>query len=206
MVDGHQWRRGTIIASTRWSLQSTRWTLPGTLFQSEHENARVMSDAHCVISANKDARAMSDTRDTMLAHETMSTYARVKRHKLPQMGHPQTGFMSNDDSKHESPRELPYGYIRDLQYEYSRDLPYGSPRDLQHECQRDPQHESPRMSVLVLTRPPVRVQTRPPVRVPTGCAGRDPNETRGCVQREPESKYDNITGISLKATGLKSQE
>ena len=82
-------------------------TLPGTLFQSEHENAHAMTDVHIEIPAHENARAMSDTRDTMLAHEAISTYARLTGHKLHQMSHPETGFMSNDESQHESPRNLP---------------------------------------------------------------------------------------------------
>ena len=76
-------------------------TRPGTLFQSEHENVRAMSDVHSEIPACEYARAMSKTRDMRLTSETMptspentnetiSTCARATMCKLPQTSHPET--------------------------------------------------------------------------------------------------------------------
>ena len=71
-------------------------THPGTLSQSEHENAHAMSNVLSEIPAYEDARAMSDTRvmlpyETSLENknETTSTCTRATMPKLPQMGHPE---------------------------------------------------------------------------------------------------------------------
>ena len=120
-------------------------TLPGTIFQSEHENAHAMSDVHVEIPAHDYARAMSNTRDAMLTYETrpentretIPVCERVTMPKLPQMSHPEIQTRTGDEissSLYEAPLRVRELYetplrLRGLyEYEYEYEYENYSPR------------------------------------------------------------------------------